>query len=314
MTHPLAGPRLGLALPPAAPPEQLWPAVELAEAGGLASLWVTDRTVSDMPWLDALTALGALAARTTRMTIGTSVLCVARRNPVLTAHALASAQWLSGGRVVAGVGLGGLRPVEFELAGVPLDRRAAVTDEYLGLLRRLWSEDVVEHAGTDYACSGVGVQPHPQPMIPLWLGGNSPGTYRRVGRLGDGWLSYMAGPAEFAAGWAQVTEAALEAGRDPSALTPAAYLFGAIARRSGEAEAALDPLLRAVFGTSLEELRFTCVCGSPEQWADTVGRFGEAGVAHVVPLLFTADLLADVELVVGEVLPRLVGSRLLSAT
>jgi alkanesulfonate monooxygenase SsuD/methylene tetrahydromethanopterin reductase-like flavin-dependent oxidoreductase (luciferase family) len=118
-----AGPQLGLVLPPAVPAEVLWPAVESAEAGGIDSIWVTDRTLSDVPWLDSMTVLGALAARTSRVRIGTSVVAVARRNPVLLAHAFASAQYLSGGRVVAGVGLGGLRPGEYELCGMTVGMR-----------------------------------------------------------------------------------------------------------------------------------------------------------------------------------------------
>src|SRR6476620_5139686 len=95
--------RLGLVLPRAAPPEELWPAVQAAEDGGLASIWVTDRTVSDMPWLAATTFLGALASRTSHVMIGSCIIAIARRNPVLMAHSFCTAQFLSGGRVVAGI-------------------------------------------------------------------------------------------------------------------------------------------------------------------------------------------------------------------
>ena len=94
-------PAWGLVLPPAVAPDRLWPAVATAEAGGAGSIWVTDRTVSDMPWLETMTFLGALAARTSRLPIGTSIFALARRNPVLTAHAFATAQFLSSGRVIA---------------------------------------------------------------------------------------------------------------------------------------------------------------------------------------------------------------------
>jgi alkanesulfonate monooxygenase SsuD/methylene tetrahydromethanopterin reductase-like flavin-dependent oxidoreductase (luciferase family) len=184
-----AGPQLGLVLPPAVPAEVLWPAVESAEAGGIDSIWVTDRTLSDVPWLDSMTVLGALAARTSRVRIGTSVVAVARRNPVLLAHAFASAQYLSGGRVVAGVGLGGLRPGEYELCGMTVGMRARVTDEYIGLMRRLWTEESVDHAGDFYSCSDVQLRPLPEVPIPVWIGGYSPGAFARAGRYGDGWLS-----------------------------------------------------------------------------------------------------------------------------
>ncbi|MGY1813242.1 LLM class flavin-dependent oxidoreductase [Blastococcus sp. SYSU D00820] len=298
-------PSVGLVLPPAAPPQQLWPAVELAERGGIGSIWVTDRTVSDMPWLEAQAFLAALAARTSTVTIGTCVLCVARRNPVYTAHALATAQFLSGGRVVAGIGLGGLRPEEFTLAGVRLDRRAPVTDVYIDLLRRIWSTGQLDYDGPDYACSGVTIAPRPEPMIPILVGGNSPGAYRRAGTLGDGWLSVFAGPVEFAAAWEQITAHAVDAGRDPAALLPAAYVFAAIGRRDGEAEAVLDPAMRAIFGSPLGHLDFTCIHGTPEQWVDRIRDFGAHGARQVNTLLFSTDLVRDVELVVSEVLPRL---------
>jgi len=306
MTHAVdVPPQLGLVLPPAAPPEEMWPAVEAAEAGGIGSIWVTDRTISDMPWLEAMTLLGGLAARTQRVMIGTSVIAIARRNPVLMAHAFATAQFLSGGRVVAGIGLGGARPTEYESAGVPLVRRGRITDEYIAVMRRLWTEEVVDHAGVDYACTDMQVRPQPQTRIPIWIGGQSPAAYRRAGRLGDGWLAAFVPPAGYANVWAQVAEAAVAAGRQPSEITPAVYTIAAIGRQQGEAEARLDPFLRGVFGAPLDVLSFACLYGTPDRWVDTIGRFGQAGAEHVLTLLVTDDIRRDVDLIVAEVLPQL---------
>jgi probable F420-dependent oxidoreductase len=304
-----AGPALGLVLPPAVPPAYLWPAVQAAEDGGFDSIWVTDRTLSDVPWLETLTFLGALAARTSRVTIGTSVLCVARRNPVLTAHALLSAQYLSDGRLVAGVGLGGLRPGEYELSGVPLNRRAPVTDEFIGLLRRLWSEDRVDHQGAHYSCSEVQLSPRPETPIPIWVGGYSPGAFERAGRLGDGWLSVYVGPDGFRGGLAEVRRHAEEAGRDPAALSATAYVFAAIGRQEGEAEAVLGPMIENIFGVPLNQMNSACMYGTPDRWVDLIGQFGQAGAQRVNTLLFSADLVRDIELITAEVLPRLAGRR-----
>ena len=305
-------PALGLVLPPATPPEFLWPAVQAAEDGGIGSIWVTDRTISDMPWLETMTVLGALAARTSRVTIGTSVLAVARRNPVLTAHAFCTAQYLSGGRVVAGIGLGGARPAEYESAGVPLGRRGRITDEYIAVMRRLWSEGSIDHAGDEYSCAGLQLCPQPAPEIPVWIGGQSPAAYRRAGRLGDGWLAAFLPPEGYAGVWGQVCDHALAAGRDPAGITPAVYTMAAIGRREGEAEALLDPFMRSVFGAPLEQLTFACLYGTPDRWVDTIGRFGEAGAQHVLTLLVTADLPGDVDLIVDDVLPQLTGRRSLA--
>lgn len=306
-THPV---QLGLVVPPATPPTSLWPAVDAAEDGGISSIWVTDRTVSDMPWLETMTVLGGLAARTTRVTIGTSVLAIARRNPVLTAHAFSTAQYLSGGRVVAGIGLGGARPAEYESAGVPLTRRGRMTDEYIHVMRRLWSEESVDHAGRDYACTGVQLCPPPETRIPIWIGGQTPAAYARAGRLGDGWLPAFLPPEGYAGAWTAVCQAAQAAGRDPSAITPAVYTVAAIGRRDGEAEARLDPFMRSVFGAPLDQLSFACLYGTPEKWVDTIGRFGEAGAQHVLTLLVTDDMPGDVDLIVSEVLPQLARQRM----
>ena len=297
--------QLGLVVPPATPPQSLWPAVEAAEEGGIGSIWVTDRTISDMPWLETMTVLGGLAARTKRVTIGTSVLAIARRNPVLTAHAFSTAQFLSGGRVVAGIGLGGARPAEYESAGVPLDRRGRITDEYIGVMRRMWTEESVDHAGVEYACDGVQLCPQPETRIPVWVGGVSPAAARRAGWLGDGWVPAFVPPEGYAGMWTLVSEAAVAAGREPSDITPAVYAMAAIGRRDGEAEARLDPFLRSVFGAPLEQLSFACLYGTPDRWVDMIGRFGDAGAQHVLTLLVTDDLPGDVDLIVNEVLPQL---------
>ena len=105
--------------------------------------------------------------------------------------------------------------------------------------------------------------------------------------------------------WTLVSEAAVAAGRDPSEITPAVYVMAAIGRRDGEAEARLDPFIRSVFGVPLEQLSFACMYGTPARWVDMIGRFGDAGAQHVLPLLVTDDLPGDVDLIVNEVLPQL---------
>jgi probable F420-dependent oxidoreductase len=304
-TDPSATPKLGLVLPPAPPPDVLWPAVECAEAGGIDSIWATDGTLASIPIVDTMTMLGALAARTSRVRIGSSVIAIARRNPVLLAHAFATAQFLSGGRVVAGVGLGGVAaPAEYELCGMTTRERAAVTDEYIPLLRRLWSEESVDHAGPFYSCHDVRLHPRPEVPIPIWVGGYTPPAFRRAGRFGDGFLAAMVGPDGFRAVIDQVHAEAVAAGRDPADIERAVYVFSAIGRREGEAEAFLDPIIRGIFGVGLDVMGQACLYGTPEHWVDTIGRYGEAGAQTVNFLLFTADLAGDVELITAEVVPQ----------
>jgi alkanesulfonate monooxygenase SsuD/methylene tetrahydromethanopterin reductase-like flavin-dependent oxidoreductase (luciferase family) len=122
-------------LPPCPSPDELRVTASYADDSGLHSLWVTDRTVAGMPWLDGLTVLSALALATRRVQIGTSVLVLPRRNPVYVAHALASVEYLSNGRLIAGSGVGNaaVSGPEFEIAGVDMAQRGRLTDEYLDL-------------------------------------------------------------------------------------------------------------------------------------------------------------------------------------
>ena len=301
----LTEPAVGVVLPPIVPPEMLWDVIDYVDTSAFDSLWVTDRTLAGQPWLDSTTLLGAVAARTRNVRIGTSVLAIARRNPVYTAHAFASVQHLSQGRLIAGVGLGGLNPAEYEVAGVPMKGRAALTDEYIHLLRRLWTEDAVTHRSESYSCSAVDLHPRPETPIPIWIGGSSPGAYKRAGRLGDGWLSVFTGPDQFATGLSAVLEHAYASGREPEAITPAAYVFAAISHHQDEAEAQLAPAVSALLGVPFEEVSAACLYGTPDRWADTLGRFGEAGARTVNVLLFSRDLLSDVQLVNESVLPSL---------
>src|SRR5205823_10448246 len=137
-----------------------------AEALGYDSIWVTDRLLipvqsrsaypysstgafplgPDEPWLESLTAITYLATATQRITVGTSVLVIPYRNPVVTAKALATADYLSGGRVILGAGIGWWRE-EFEGLGVPFADRAARTVEYLRLMREIWTKPRVVFEG-----------------------------------------------------------------------------------------------------------------------------------------------------------------------
>jgi hypothetical protein len=84
------------------------------------------------------------------------------------------------------------------------------------------------------------------------------------------------------------------------------YVLAAIGRRDGEAEVRLDPFMRNVFGAPLAQMSFACMYGTPDRWVDTIGRFGEGGARHVLPLLVTDDLPRDVDLILEEVLPQIV--------
>lgn len=301
------GIELGLVLPFYTQPGALQDGVRLADEGGIDSIWVTDRTTSPgrIPWYEPIAALGVLAGLTSRAKIGTSVLVPARRNPVLTAHSLASLQEITGGRVVAGFGIGGLEPRDFTMCGVECRDRAAITEEYIGVMRRLWNEPEVTHQGTHYQCEEVYIRPQPQTPIPIWVGGGTPAAMNRAARLGDGWLSIFAPPEYFPQAWQGVQQQAVEAGRDPAAITPAAYVFTSIAKSDAAAEEKLRPQAENLFGAPLEAVSAACFWGDPTTWAERIEAFETAGVKALNVVLMTDDLVKDVELILEEVLPQL---------
>jgi probable F420-dependent oxidoreductase len=186
--------------------------VDGLEHHGFDSLWVPERVNSGA--LDPLVALAFAAGRTRRLKLGTSVLVVPGRNPVLLAKALASLDRLSDGRLLPGFGLGAVNPAEQQAFGVAREERSSWFDEAVPLIRRLWAEDAVDHDGPRFRFTGLRVGPKPVQTPPeIWLGGMTLGELRRVGRLGEGWLPSFMTPAEVAEGRLVVERAAEAAGR-----------------------------------------------------------------------------------------------------
>jgi probable F420-dependent oxidoreductase len=161
-----------------------------------------------------LIALALAAGRTAKLKLGTSVLVVPGRNPVVLAKELASLDRLSGGRLLPALGLGAPVPAEHRAFGVEPKARAGLFDEAVGLMRRLWTEDDVHHEGDHFRVDGVSLLPRPvQQPIDVWIGGTSPSELRRTGRLADGWLPSFTVPDEVEAGWATINQVAADHGR-----------------------------------------------------------------------------------------------------
>ena len=198
--------RIGVSLPKARPltePAAVAALAKAAEEMGFSTVWVSDHVLvpSGVAFpprhqLDALALLGWLAARTERVAIGVSVLILPYRDPISTAKALSTIDWLSGGRLVAGVGVGWLE-AEFDALGIPFAERGARTDEAMRVLRNLWETEESSFAGRWTRYSHMASVPKASPnrpagssgqgTIPLLVGGNSAAAIRRAARLGDGW-------------------------------------------------------------------------------------------------------------------------------
>ncbi|GAA2855314.1 TIGR03619 family F420-dependent LLM class oxidoreductase [Streptosporangium fragile] len=167
---------------------------------------------------DPVVTLSYLAGVTGRIRLGVAVLNMPFVSPALMAKQLASLQAVSGGRLDAGLGLGWL-PEEFAASGVSPERRGRRAEEFIHLLRRLWSEETVEHRGEFYQLPPVHQDPKPLSPPPILLGGSAEVALRRAGRLADGWISSSREDLERIEEKIYIVKEAAEgAGRDPGAL------------------------------------------------------------------------------------------------
>lgn len=191
-----------------------WRWVDLCEAGGIDSIWQTDRLLSRDPILECMTAMAALAGRTRRLKFGMNVVSLALRDPVLVAKQCATIDVLSEGRLLPAFGIGSPHAPEWKALAVDTRTRGRKTDEGLEIVRRLWTEDSVDFTGEHYRLSGASISPKPvQANLPMWIGGGSEAAIKRTARVGTGWQAGPETPAEAAGVIAAIKAATAEAGR-----------------------------------------------------------------------------------------------------
>jgi probable F420-dependent oxidoreductase len=177
--------------------ENIRVAAQLSESLGFDSVWVTDHVVVPSASLEAfgpnfyeaVTVMSYVAAITRRVQIGAAILILPYRHPLVLAKMLATADQLSGGRMILGAGLGWLES-ESDLMGVPHRKRARIADEALGVIRACWEADQPEFHGELYDFAGFhfGPRPHANRRLPIFIGGASTPALRRAARFGDGWI------------------------------------------------------------------------------------------------------------------------------
>jgi len=215
----------------------------------------------DMPWLDPLGTLMFVAARTERLKLGTTVLILGYRPPVLTAKFWASLDVLSEGRTLLGVGVGWMKE-EFDVLGMPFDHRGARGDEQLEVFDRLFSTANPAFDGRFYQFPEIGFSPKPvQSPVPIWVGGNSDAAFRRTARYGHCFHAAFQKRATVVEEWAAVRAACEAIGRDPDEVELSIRLY-------------LDPEARMEPAKSIQ--------GSADQMAATVGEWAAIGVDHIL--------------------------------
>jgi probable F420-dependent oxidoreductase len=201
--------------------ESLWPVEHVVMPADYTSRYPYDPSgrmpIPDAAIPDPLIWNTWVAAVTSRIVLGTAMVILPQRNPVVLAKELASLDVLSGGRVILGAGLGWMRE-EADAVGTDFDVRGRRADEYIEAMRALWTQKVASHRGESVSFEAVKCNPLPTRRIPIHIGGHSPAAARRAGRLGDGFLPLAGGPEDLARLRKIVEESAREAGRDPSAI------------------------------------------------------------------------------------------------
>jgi probable F420-dependent oxidoreductase len=241
-----------------------------ADALGYHSAWVSDHIAwpydiqskypytddgsfapaPNMPWLDPIGTMFFVAGCTERIRLGTTVLILGYRPPVLTE-----------GRVILGVGVGWMRE-EFELLGMPFDHRGARADEMLQLFAELFAKETPSWSGEYYSVPPVGFEPKPVlGRVPIWVGGDTEPAYRRVARFGDGFHAAFQPIAEVREAWKRIGELTTEAGRDPLSVRLSVRLY-------------LDP------ASSMPPSK--SIAGSKDEMVDTIGAWQAIGVDHIL--------------------------------
>ncbi len=285
-----------------ATPEAIVETACKAEELGFDALFVNDHVIVDdsprnSPWrnvYDPLMVLAYVAARTSRVRLGTSVLIMPYRNPIVTAKMLATLDQMSGGRAIAGVGAG-WNEAEYDALGVPYQGRGARTTEYLRLWQACWEPGPTTFHGRFFSFDNMHVNPKPvqQPHVPLWIGGSSHASLRRAARFAQVW---------------QPTPTALG-----DLISNQAYLRDACA----EIERGDVPRTRMSFRVNFSHITGSSGSGgdrptgqgSPEQVASDLTRYRQEAGLEEFQINFNGcrslqELLDSMDVLVQEVIPR----------
>jgi probable F420-dependent oxidoreductase len=265
----------------------------MAEDLGFDSVWIPDHIIVPSAveerygpvYYDAIAVLAYLAGVTSRVWLGTTVLVLPYRNPVVLAKQIASIDQLSDGRLIFGVGVGWAE-AEFQVLNVPFAERGRRTDEALRLMQTLWTQEAPAFNGTYQAFSDILFHPRPrQSPVPIWIGGNSRAAMRRT--------------VEFASGWHPIDTA-------PARLQDDLQTLQTWCQHSGRTPPALCPRFTVRLQAQAAERQRRFMEGSPPQLIDDLLRLKALGASHVVLSTQTNDMTQfrwEIDTLAREVVP-----------
>jgi probable F420-dependent oxidoreductase len=279
---------------PFAQPEAAAAFGQAAEEAGFESLWTVEHVVvpvgyesaypyspdgrmpapDDLDLPDPLIWLTWVAANTRHLRLATGILILPQRNPVVTAKEVATLDVLSGGRVELGVGVGWLAE-EFDVLGVPFEQRGRRTDEYIEVLRTLWTEDVASYDGSFVRFDQVVSRPRPaQGTVPITIGGHTEAAARRAGRLGDGFFPGRGSHDELTRLLDVMRATAGEHGRDADAIEVTSSGNGALGG------GAIDEI-KALADLGVSRVIVPPLAFDPAGLRDALARYGDEVIARV---------------------------------
>jgi probable F420-dependent oxidoreductase len=277
---------------------------------GFESIWAWDHILlgvePSFPIHEALTMLTAIAARTEKIRVGTGILVMPMRNPVLLAKELATIDHISNGRLLVGAAVGWYKR-EFDSLGVDFSRRGKIMEQSLEVINRLWTEDRVDGEYPPNNLRGAVFQPKPlqKPRPPILIGGYVDAVLKRAATKGDGWLTYYYTAESFARAWAKIRGFAEEAGRDPDTLISTNQLPICIGARA-KIEAPMKQWLQTEwdYASWSESTMESAIMGTVEECVEQLEPHLATGIDRIifVPYRYEKE---QVEAVAQEIIPRL---------
>src|SRR5262245_48970264 len=302
--------------------------VQAERSGFFDAVWAGDSLLAK-PRLESVTLLAALAGATRRVKLGVGCMATfVHRHPVMLAHEWASLDVISGGRSWLAVCLGGpdemsaAQALEHRVMGIKASERVGRLEEGITILRKLFAEKNVSHAGRFYQFENVTLQPQPvQQPCPIWIASNPTGLtwkggasasepavergLRRVARYADGWMTNKLSSDEFRQQWSRVAAMAREEGRDPARLGSALYHnihIGEDRQRALEdTKKFLDTYYTSNFSAAFVE--GWTVAGPPKSCVEQLRAYFDAGVGHMALRLTSWDQKGQLRRFLEEVAP-----------
>ena len=282
-----------------------WKWVDLCDAGGVDSIWQSDRIISTQPALECMSVMAALAGATRHIKFGMNVASLGLRDPVIMAKQCATIDVLSEGRLLPAFGIGSARSRDYVATGKPTRRRGKRVNEGLEILTRLWTEEAVDFEGEFYRLDAASISPRPvQQPLPLWIGGSAPQAIDRAARWGTGWQAGIDAAHEVAPVVAAIRARAGELGRvidEDHYGAGFGFRFGTpsepIVQRHAE-------VLRTRLG---RDARGYSAIGGVDEIMALLSRFHAAGVHKFVlrPIASgTEDMLSQTRALIDKVLPE----------